>query len=70
MPTGTPADEFWGRTMWSCGGFGSFARQILLGSLQGGFGAILERFGVENQPKKSFGMCLGVLWEGIDDVST
>ena len=27
-PAGTPTDGFWGRTGWSRGGFGSFARQI------------------------------------------
>ena len=30
MPVGIPADRFWGRTRWSCGGFGSFATQIWL----------------------------------------
>ena len=30
LPAGTPADGFWGRTKWSRGGFGSFARQIWL----------------------------------------
>ena len=75
MPAGTPADGFWGRTRWPRGGFGSFARQIVPNSLQGGFGdlAILERFGVKNHPpKKRFQNVFGSTFGGggdIDDVS-
>ena len=46
--------------------------QYVPSSLQGGFGdfAVLGGFGVKNHPKnKSFGMCLGILWMGINDVS-
>ena len=41
-------------------------------SLQAGFGDLAISGGIwgEKSPeKKSFGMCLGVLWEGINDVS-
>ena len=31
--------------------------------------AVFGRFGVKNVPKKSFQMCLGILWGGIYDVS-
>ena len=57
-----PADGFWGRIIWSRSGFGSFARQILPSSLQGGFGdlAVLERFGLKNQPEKKFWNVFGV----------
>ena len=36
----------------------------------GGFGdlAVFGRFGVKNEPKKSFQMCLGILGGGIYDV--
>ena len=41
-----------------------------LGTCKGRVGdlAVFGRFGVKNDPKKSFQMCLGILWGGIYDV--
>ena len=61
---GTPTDGFWGRTISSRGGFGSFARQILPSSLQGGFRdfAVLEIWGEKPPGKKSFDETASFLW--------
>ena len=72
LPAGTPADGFWGRTRWSRGGFGSFVRLVGASYPKGavwGLGLFWGTWGEKSPPKKSFGMCLGVMWEGINDVS-
>ena len=50
-PAGTPADGFWGRTRWSCGSFGSFARQIWLENGENFTSWILPDPGCPGDPK-------------------
>ena len=56
MPARTSTDGLWGRTIWSSSGFGSFVRQILPSSLQGGEGGLrhLRAIWDEKSPEKKF----------------
>ena len=65
LPAGTPADGVWGRTRWSRGGFGSFARQIWLENGENLKSWILPGPGCPGEPKVGSHSDSVVSWDTV-----
>ena len=68
LPAGTPADGFWGRTRWSRGGFGSFARQIWLEKGENFASWILPDPGRPGDPKVGSHSDCVVSWDTVGGI--